>query len=378
MSTELQKSTIPHVHVFAGDDSVGREQARLRIIKEIRNVHGQCTIERYDPSTEEFTSYTEKIMTPSLFQEVRIFHIGHAQSLSEKELKELDRTIEYPPPDAFIVIDIDEGKKGKETEVKTAKRLQISKRCSSKSGDYAYSEFLKPPEYKISQWLVTQVPALFNRRIYKDEADYLVDLVGYEIDALYSELQKIDIHLEPGAAIDRGTIEEVVGASRQMTVFELASAIAERNFSRALAIIDSLFETSFYAPVMVSALFRHFWALFRIRKFADNHPQEIKNFLTAKGFNNPVQTEAGFAIGKAAGLLADGEQRKVYPVMIASGIVQQARKFNEEELKIILRWLLEFDVGTKTGKIEGSQQDVQLFCFRLVRVSELVKDGIAA
>lgn len=377
MSAALSNATLPHVHVFAGDDSVGREQARLKLVKEIQKAFGQCVLERYDSSMEQFALYTQKIMTPSLFLETRIFLISHTETLSEKELDLLERTIRHPPPDAYIVIEIDESKKGKEAETKTAKKLQIQKKCSSKDSDYAYLEFFKPPEYKIAQWLVSQVPLLFNRKISKDNADLLVDLVGYEIDALYSELQKIDIHLETGESIEKNTIEDVVGASRAMTVFELANALAQKNMTRALEIIDSLFATTFYAPTMVSVLFRHFWALFRIRKFADTNPQVIKTFFTAKGYNNPAQNEAAFAIGRAAGLLADGEERKVYPVIIASGIVQQAKNFTDGELKKICKWLLEFDVSIKTGKIHGSQQDVQLFCYRIARVSQLTKDGFS-
>lgn len=371
----LQNSTIPHILIIAGDDSVGREQARQKLVREIVHAHGQYVLERYDSSAVDFSLYIEKILTPSLFAETRVFHINHAQTLSEKELKELNKTIQYPPTDSYIVIEIDEGKKGKDSESKVGKLLQIKKRAASGNSDFLYQEFQKPPEYKIAEWLVNQTPMLFNRRISKINADFLVDLVGYEIDALYSELQKIDIHLEPGEPIEKNVIEEVVGASRTMTVFELASALSTRQLTRALAIVDSLFATTFYAPTMISALYRQFWALFRIRKFADANPQVIKNFLNAKGFNNPVQNEAAFAIGKAAGLLMDGEMRKVYPVIIASGIVQQAKKFTDEELKMICKWLLEFDLGIKTGKISGSLQEVQLFCYRITRVSELLKDS---
>ena len=375
MSTNAATIAIPHVTVLAGDDTIGREQARSKLTKTIQASFDGVQIERYDSAVHEFSAYTEKIITPSLFQEIRIFHINHAQTLSEKELKNLDETLKYPPPDAYIIIEIDDAKKGKDAESKIYKILQIKKRAGADDGNFVYQEFAKPPEYKIAEWLVNQVPQLFNRRISKPDADLLVDLVGYEVDTLYSELQKIDIHLEPGDAVDKRAIEEVVGASRAMSVFELSSALSSKQLVRALSIVDSLYATTFSAPSMVSALFRHFWALFRIRRFADTNPQVIKSFMASKGYNNPAQNAAAFEIGKAAGLLSDGEQRKVYPVVIASGIVSQAKKFTDEELKIICKWLLEFDVGIKTGKISGTQENVQLFCYRIVRVSELIRDG---
>ena len=365
------------VHFIAGDDSVGREQARASILKEIGNIHGQFVIEKFDPSTEQFTDFLEKMFTSSLFQDIRVFHINHCQLLDDNDLEELDKTLNIQiPDDIYVIIEFDEGKKGKESEGKAAKRLHLTKRCASKSPSCSYQEFLKPPEYKTSQWIMQQVPLLFGRKIDKADADYLVDLAGSEIDTLYSELQKIDIHLEPGAPVKKDTIEHVVGVSRQMNVFELASALSAKDFARALKIVNSLFETSFYAPIMISALFRHFWALFRIGRYAEANPQQIKKFLNSRGFNDPEQNEIGYAIGRASGLLKEGEQRKVYPVIILPKIVETARKFKFDELKLIFRWLLEFDSGVKTGKIDPSQYTVQMLCFKIIRISELIGDGI--
>ena len=64
----------------------------------------------------------------------------------------------------------------------------------------------------------------------------------------------------------------------------------------------------------------------------------------------------------------EGEERKIYPVLIKSGIVEQAARFTEEELAKIFKWLLDFDVGSKTGKFEPTRQSLQLLCYRIVRV----------
>jgi DNA polymerase III delta subunit len=364
------------LYFIAGDDSVGREQARAAILRNIGSIHDRYVIEKFDSSSEQFAAYLAKMFTASLFQDIRVFHINHCQLLGDGDLEELDKALNFQiPDDIFIIIEFDEVKKGKESENKAAKKLHVKKRCTAKDASCSYQEFFKPPEYKTPQWIMQQVPLLFGRKIDKADAEYLVELAGSDIDILYSELQKIDIHLEKGAPVRKDAIELVVGVSRQMNVFELGSALSFKDFTRSLKIINSLFETSFYPPVMVSALFRHFWALFRIKKFEEKNPQQIKRFLSSRGFNDPEQNETGFAIGRAAGLLKDGEQHKVYPVIILPKIVAQARNFSFEELKTIFRWLLEFDSGVKTGKIDASQYAVQMLCFKIVRVSELIKDG---
>jgi hypothetical protein len=58
--------------------------------------------------------------------------------------------------------------------------------------------------------------------------------------------------------------------------------------------------------------------------------------------------------------------------MILSGLIEQARSFGYQELKQILLWLREFDVGVKTGRVKPTQQNFELLCYTIVRVAELV------
>ncbi|HEX2955732.1 MAG TPA: DNA polymerase III subunit delta [Chitinispirillaceae bacterium] len=369
--TQLQR-----VYFLNGNDNVGREQYRLRVLGSINKAYPQSIVVRFDHADGDFSAYTQGMLTQSLFQDTRIFIIAHGDQLADKELKQLDKILKSPPDDAFIIIEISEEKKT--TTGGALKKLQAEKRSKANPELFSLVDFQRPAEYKVSQWLTTQVSSLFGRSISKQDADFFIDLVGNDIDLLYSELQKIDLHLEPNEAINHDVIENIVGPSRQMTVFELASELGKKNFARALNIIDSLFSTTFSAPSMVTTLFRQFWAMLRIRKFAQTNPGVVKTYMKSKGFNNPSQNEAALAIGIAAGLLKQGDIRKVYPVIIASGIVEQAHKFTDDELSQIIRWLLEFDVGVKTGRVVPGQYEVQMLCFKISRVSSLLKCDIAA
>jgi DNA polymerase III delta subunit len=366
----LNNTRIAPVTILSGNEPIGMERARLNCIAAVRAAHSDCTIEKFDHASDKINDFLESMLTPSLFQNTRVFIINHCQELSDSDLKALDRVLKEPIPDVYLIIGIDDQKRGKE-EVSIAKKLHLKKRAAD-TERFAMMEFEKPPDYKLSQWLTAQVPVLLGRRIGKTEADCLVDTVGTDLDTLYSELQKIDIHLAPDAPIQRDDIETIAGASRQMTVFELAGALGTRNLVRSLQVIDSLFSGSFAAPVMTATLFRHFWALFRIRRFAESNASVMKQFNSRGSYPNTAQNEAAFEIGKAAGLLRESEQRKIYPVMIASGIVPQARSFSDKELKTILRLLLDFDVGVKTGRVNPDRHAVQLLCYRIVRSKELL------
>jgi DNA polymerase III delta subunit len=369
---------LPRVYFLTGDDTVGKERYRITILEKIKLLHKQHTVNRFDHAEGDLNKLIEDILTPSLFQDTRIFIIAHADQFNEKELKRIDKILKNPLSDVYIFIEAGTEKKSVDGGGKISKVLQIVKRSEKEPSVFVHKEFPRPPEYRVAEWLVAQVPSLFARSISKKDADYLIDLAGNDIDLLHSELQKIDIHLDRGAPVNRQIIEQIVGPSRQMTVFELATALGMFDFPRSLTIVSSLFATTFAAPIMVAALFRYFWALLRIKKFAHENPGILRTFTQSKGFNNPSQNEAALAIGQAAGLLGPGDIRKVYPVIIASGVVGQSQKFTEDELKQILKWLLEFDVGVKTGRVDASQKEVQLLCYRIVRVSELIKGNIAS
>jgi hypothetical protein len=117
-------------------------------------------------------------------------------------------------------------------------------------------EFTRPRDYEIGGWLVENAPAIIGRRIAKNDADYLADRVGYDLDLLNSELQKIDLTLPPGKLIDRAAIDSATGGYREMAPFELAAALGAQDLPSAIRIIDSLFSVNVYMPIVVAALAR--------------------------------------------------------------------------------------------------------------------------
>ncbi len=367
MTGDAEKRT--WVLVLSGDDTVGREKARDEFVHTIEETNDSIEEERFDGGREAFASFVERMMTPSLFQSVRVFSVRHARNLSPQDCESLTDVLGMDIPDVYLIVELDDKKKKGAKDVLAA--LGIKGGRSTPPAGVKYLDFIRPPDYKIPEWITERVPSLFKRTISKKDAEYLVDLVGPELDTLYSELQKIDIHLPPKAAIDREAIDGITGATRTMNVFELARALGKADLPRALEIVDSLYSATFYPPTLVTALFRHFWALFRIRIYAKKNPARIKRFLDKRGAYNE-KNEIGHEIGVAAGLLRPNDPvKKAYPIVILSGVVDHARTYKDPHLKCILRWLREFDIGIKTGKVAGTKEDVQILCFKIARVSVL-------
>jgi DNA polymerase III delta subunit len=374
----LEKARSIHCFALCGEDTVSREHARGLIIASLETICGApLTHEHYDSSIEPFTLFVQKMLSPSLFADLRVFHIKHAQTLTGGDLEELESALSVEIPDVYIIIEIDDAKK---TAARVIKKLAIEKRCAATPPTCLYEEFPRPRDYEIAKWLVANTPRLIGRRIALPDAEYLADRVGFDLDILHGELRKLDLHLGKNASIDRDAIDHLTDALRERTVFELSAAVGRKDFVAVMETIDALFSVKTYMPLMVSALSRHFWSLFRINRFLNSNPSIAHAWAASKNQRGPstAQTEAGMAIGKAAGILTDGRQGRIFPVLVKSGIVEQATGFSGRELSRILAMLLEFEAGFKTGRIEATEQALQLLCFKIIRIGTLENEGAVA
>lgn len=371
----IPEGELPQVIVISGEDYIGREKAKENIIKRLYSQFSDITEERFDSTREPFEVYIERIITPSLFQSVRIFHIRHAQEYTDKELKRLDAIVSAEFPDVYVLIEVETKKGRKSKKQSPAAILNIKTKVKKNPGKYLYLQFDKPPDYKLAEWLTVQVPLLFNRNISRDGAERIIDLAGNELDKLYSELQKIDINLPDGAPIDKAAIEAITDASRLISPYELAGALGQKNLPRVLEIVDSLYRHTFYAPPTIAVIFRHFWNVLKIRAFATENKDMANAYFRAQ---YTEKTNIAHKIGVKTGMLRESDPvKKAYPVMVLSKIIEQASEFKNEHLKQIFIWLRDFDVGIKTGFVKPTKQVFQLLCYRIVRVAELARKEVA-
>ena len=361
--------------VLSGDDSVGIEHARATITAHLEKTGGALSHEHFDPANEHFALFVQRMLSPTLFGNLRVFHFRHVHERADDDLDELNNAFESGIPDAFAIVELDGPKK--ET-AKALKKLRIEQRAGDDPPFCLHLEFARPPDWGIADWLVTNTPLLIGRQIAKPDAEYLADRVGRDLDLLYSELQKIDLHLPEKARIDRKTIDLITGRQREMTAFELAAALGRQDLAAALRIVGAIFAGTPYLPSVIAALGRHFWALFRIKKFCEANPDIGRRFAKSKGYKNSEQIVTGLAIGKAAGLLGDKDAHRIYPVLIKSGIMEQVSLFSDKEIERIIAWLLEFDWGIKTGRIAPDRASIEILCYRCVKVRSIAGERAAA
>lgn len=358
-----------HIAILLGEDTISLQRVKQEHIGAIDACHDHVEKHSYDPDQQTISQLVEAIITPSLFQSTRIFVLRHISALSAPELEELGSLMNYDIPDAYLIMESESApQKGKAAKDFAAWLKKLDKRGGERPGMLRIEKFPKPPDYKIADWLVTNTPAVLGRRISRQDAEHLVDLVGSDFAAIHSEIQKLDIYLPEGAPITGQIIAEVIEGSRAVSPSELAQALGHQDMVRVLEIIDSLFAASFYPPPCIAAVFRHFSALYRVRTFFDAHPQAYGQFQQAvKSRNRTQQNKIALAAAMAGGFLREGQQNRLFPVIIKPRVLEQAQRFDRSRYRAIFGWLRDFDVGIKTGRVESSKRAFQLLCYRIVR-----------
>ncbi len=376
MTPSASKPTVPFL-LLMGDDTMSREKARSDAVSSPHTAGSEVVVEHFDPAQQSLVSFIEHIITPSLFPVVRFFLIKDAHLLKKSELGQLAEVFAYDIPDVHVILETDrttsKKSRGQTLTEEFGKWVEaFGKRAEQRPEKFAVVEYVMPPDYQMSQWVQSRTPLLFQRNISPKDADFFIDCVGNDSSTIYSELQKLDVYLPPKKPIDRTAIDAVCGATRLMTQFELAQALGAKDFPRVLEIIDSLYRGSVFVPLYISAIFKHFWALFRVAVWAKAHQEDMNKFTASlKRFNKPVQDEIGLAIGIAAGVLTEKQRTSVYPKIVKSNLVQQSMSFTEKNYKSIFRWLGDYDVGVKTGRIGDDKTGFQLLCYKIFRAAEI-------
>ncbi|MDR2694371.1 MAG: hypothetical protein LBB74_09200 [Chitinispirillales bacterium] len=356
-----EKESVPRLMVVTGDDPFAMDLSRSEYLERVKAAYGRYTLENFDSTIERIGDFTARAMTASLFQEIRVCCVLHAQSLSDRELAALDAALGYGIPDVFIFVSAEIEKKSA-AEKKVKEGLRLKERA--KDGSVSVRDAAKPYDNKVADWIVEQVPKFYDRQIGKPEAQLLADTVEY--DLIYSELQKIDMALPPGARIDRKIIQEITGATRTMTVYELAAALGKRDLPAALRVLDSLISSNLYAPLAVSAVFKHFWSMLKIKKFLQKNPALLKQY-NSRGYGpDSPQTIAAAEIGIACGIVTEKTKNRVYPAIILSGIVNHAQNFSGAGLTEIIKTLQKFDVDVKTGRTSDDALSLQMLCYKII------------
>ena len=108
----------------------------------------------------------------------------------------------------------------------------------------------------------------------------LVDHIGNDLNRLKNEVEKISINLNKRKTITEDDIENYVGVSKEFNVFELQDAISQKNFAKAIRIIQYFQGNPKAAPIqlILPTLYTYFSKIYTAAALNDYSENTIKSF----------------------------------------------------------------------------------------------------
>ncbi len=172
-------------------------------------------------------------------------------------------------------------------------------------------------------WIIRQAKEAYETAIEPQAAVALAAVIGSDLRAADSELAKLAAYVDGTRAITEQDVALLTSYVSEANVFEMVDALGKRDGAKASRLLHRLLDDD--DPFsLFGMMIRQFRLLIQAREYLD-----------AGG--NPKQT------GKALG---------VHP-FVGEKVAAQARFFSCEQLDQIYHYLLDTDVGIKTGKVEA-------------------------
>jgi DNA polymerase-3 subunit delta len=156
-----------------------------------------------------------------------------------RDVEKLEAYVENPLSSTVFVV----GYKNKKVDGRTKFAKTLKDKCVLISTKKMYDNQL--PEW--TQELVTSKGLSISPK----GLALLVDHIGNDLTRIENEVEKISVNLGKKKTISEEDIEEFVGVSKEFNVFELQSALAKKDLSKAIRIIQYFEANPKAAPIQL-------------------------------------------------------------------------------------------------------------------------------
>jgi DNA polymerase-3 subunit delta len=174
---------------------------------------------------------------------------------------------------------------------------------------------------KLVGWINREVQA-YGKRITREAAEYLKDMVGNRLRDLHNEIEKVVVYVGEKPFIELGDVEEVVSEVKTNTIFELTDAIGIRDSREALQILRRMFQAGEAHLRILGMIARQFRLIWKAKQ------------LISEGVSKEE-------IGK---------RLKLHHFYLET-LFEQSSSFREDNLRKGFRRLLQTDLAMKTTSV---------------------------
>jgi DNA polymerase III subunit delta len=217
----MRERSFARVYYFRGDDDFLKESTARELISAV-----------LDPSTRDFNlelirgdetsaeALDTILATPPMFAELRMVVVRDVHALKKDARLALEKYLTHPAADLVLLLVDPAGEKVNATI----------------AGASFVVDFEPLLDNRVPGWITHHASTALGVTITEGAAQLLHENAGSELAGLASELDKLASY-SAGAEIDEDAVRTVVGVRSGETLGDVLDAVAERNGSRAAALI---------------------------------------------------------------------------------------------------------------------------------------------
>lgn len=307
LDKQLATGAFAPVYFLYGEEPFLAERASRRIMERaVDPAMKDFNLNIYYGSDCKGTEILDTAQTLPMFAERRVVLVKRAEGLPAATQEGLLPYLANPSPETCLIF----------VAGKPDLRRKFFAELKKQPGSL---EFKKLYENRLGPF-ISQEAAGHGKKIDSAGAELLAFLVGSNLQALSSQVEKAALYVGSRPVITVDDVRTIVSQSKEFSAFELARFIGEKNLAKALATLESMLTNGEEAIMMLGALASHFRRIWRIRELLDQKlaPADI------------------------------GKQLKIHQFFLGEQLAQ-AKKYATPELELLFERLYRADQALKTG-----------------------------
>jgi DNA polymerase-3 subunit delta len=278
---DWKKSKFEPIYWLEGDESFYIDQvveyAEKHILTEDQQSFNLSVFYGKDASWADIVNACKRY---PVFSDKQVVVIKEAQYMNK--IEDLQSYFENPLPSTILVVAY------KEKNIDG--RKAFGKMLKAKA---VYVATKKMYDNQLPDWVMQYVKSS-NYQIAPKAVQIIVDHIGNDLSRIQNELQKLMINLGERKSITEEDIEKYIGISKEYNAFEFQDAIGQKNFSKAIRMIQYFESNNKAAPIqlILPTLYSFFSKVYMIyglgtkddRRIASElgmNPYVVKNYTQA-------------------------------------------------------------------------------------------------
>jgi len=217
------------IYVIAGKESclVNAECQRLleQLLEPQQRLTGLFTA---DPAATPASEVLDELRTAPFLTDKRVVLIKNADDFISNNRLLLEKYFDKPCPTGILILTVNTWP----ANTKLAKRLSKVGKLISVS---------QPKPWQLPDRLIEYTKDAHGKKLNKETAELLIELIGDELPRLYSEVDKLALFAQDEMVLSVSHVESLIGHSRIFGAFEVIDAVTVGNIDKAVARARAMF-----------------------------------------------------------------------------------------------------------------------------------------